>query len=274
MKDSYTIFGRGFIGSNISKFLKENKYNVFQPKRGKYKFNKDLNNIIYCIGSNNWVKDPKGSYDANLGIIPRIIFNNKFKSFTLISSTRIYLGNPSEKTKETDLVNIDPNKINFFFNSLKITAESLCLSLPNKKIRVVRLSNLFGDNFTNQIYLLPTLIRSSIKNKKINIFVSKKSTKDYLYINEAFNVLIKIINKGKYRIYNVASGKNIKLEKIIDKLRRITGCKVNYTNQKTVVYEPKININRIKNEFKFKSNKNLTNYLKQLILNYKKIKIK
>ena len=262
MKDSYTIFGRGFIGSNISKFLKKNKYKVFQPNKGKYKFNKDLNNIIYCIGSNNWAKDPRGSYDANLGIIPRIIFNNKFKSFTLISSTRIYLGNSSKKTKETDLINIDPNNINFFFNSLKVTAETLCLSLPNRKIRVVRMSNLFGDNFTNQIYLLPTLIRNSIINKKINIFVSKKSTKDYLYINDAFDVLIKIIKKGKYRIYNVASGKNIKLEKIINELKKVTGCSVNYTNQKKVIYEPKINIKRIKNEFNFNSNKNLTNYLK------------
>ena len=34
---------------------------------------------------------------------------------------------------------------------LKLTAESLCLSLPNKKIKELRISNLFGDNFTNQI---------------------------------------------------------------------------------------------------------------------------
>ena len=74
MKNSYTIFGRGFVGTNIVKFLKKKKYKVFVPKKGKYKFNKNLHNIIYCIGSDNWINDPKGSFEANLGIIPKIIF--------------------------------------------------------------------------------------------------------------------------------------------------------------------------------------------------------
>ena len=159
MKNSYTIFGRGFVGTNIVKFLKEKKCTIFLPKKGKFKFTKNLHNIICCIGSDNWIKDPKGSYEANLGIVPKIIFNNKFSSFTFISSTRVYLGHGKNKTDEKSLIQVNPNIRNFYFNSLKLTAESLCLSLPNKSIKVVRISNLFGNNFTNQIYLLPTLIR-------------------------------------------------------------------------------------------------------------------
>ena len=82
------------------------------------------------------------------------------------------------------------------------------------KIKVVRLSNLFGDNFTKQSTLLPSLIRKAVKEKKINIFVNRKSSKDYLDVNEALSVLFKIINKGKYRLYNIAYGKNIELYKI------------------------------------------------------------
>ena len=37
MKNSYTIFGRGFVGTNIVKFFKKKKYKVFAPKKGKYK---------------------------------------------------------------------------------------------------------------------------------------------------------------------------------------------------------------------------------------------
>jgi len=100
MKNSYTIFGRGFVGTNIVKFLKKKKCNVFSPKKGKYKFNKNLHNIIYCIGSDNWINDPKGSFEANLGIIPKIIFDNKFSSFTLISSTRLYMGSSKKTLKK------------------------------------------------------------------------------------------------------------------------------------------------------------------------------
>ena len=269
MKNSYTIFGRGFVGTNIVKFLKKKKYKVFVPKKGKYKFNKNLNNIIYCIGSYNFIKDPKGSFDANLGIVPQIIFNNKFASFTLISTTRMYLVNPQKKTKENNLIYINPNLKNFYHNSLKLSAESLCLSLPNKKIKVVRMSNLFGNNFTNQIYLLPTLIRSSLNDKKINIFINKKSSKDYLHIDEASDVLIKIIKKGKRKLYNIASGKNIELSKIAEKIKKITNCKINYANQKTMVKEPIINIDRIKKEFNFKPKKDLIKSLSELISNYK-----
>ena len=274
MKNSYTIFGRGFVGTNIIKFLKEKKYKIFLPKKGKYKFNKNLNNIIYCIGSDNWIKDPEGSFEANLGIVPKIIFNNKFASFTLLSSTRVYFGDSRKKTKENDLILINPNIRNFFFNSLKLTAESLCLSIPNKKIKVVRMSSLFGDNFTNQIYLLPMLIKNSINKKKINISISKKSSKDFLYVNEAIDVLFQIIKKGKYRLYNIASGKNIKLSAISQKIKKITNCKINYQNQHKIINEPIINISRIKKEFNFKARKDLIKFLDQLIINYKKKKNK
>ena len=269
MKNSYTIFGRGFVGTNIVKFLKKKKCKVFSPKKGKYKFNKNLHNIIYCIGSDNWINDPKGSFEANLGIIPKIIFDNKFSSFTLISSTRLYMGSSKKNTKENNLIHINPNIRNFFFNSLKLSAESLCLSLPNKKVRVVRISNLFGDNFSNQIYLLPTLIRNAINDKKINIFISKKSSKDFLYINEAFEVLLKIIKRGKYRLYNVASGKNIELSRISQKIKKITNCKINYKNQHKLVCEPIIDISRIRKEFNFKPKKDLIVSLSEIIINYK-----
>ena len=67
MKNLYTIFGQGFVGINIVKFLKQKKYKFFIPKKGTYKFNKNLHNIIYCIGNDNWIKDPKGSFEANFG---------------------------------------------------------------------------------------------------------------------------------------------------------------------------------------------------------------
>ena len=270
MKNSYTIFGQGFVGTNLVKYLKKRKHKVFLPIKGKYKFNKNLHNIIYCIGSDNWIKDPKKSYNANLGLVAKIIYNNKFSSFTLMSSTRLYLGNARNKTKESDLIHINPNIRNYYFNSLKLSAEALCLSFSHKRIRVVRMSNLFGNYFSKQIYLLPTLIRDSINNKKINILINKRSSKDFLSVEEAIDVLIKIIKKGKHRLYNVAFGKNIKLFKILNKIKKITNCKISYQNQHKLIHEPIININRIKKEFNFSPQKNLTESLEELILNYNK----
>ena len=268
-KNFYTIFGQGFVGTNIALFLKKNGFSFFLPKKGKYKFNKNLSHVIYCIGNQNWLINPQKTYEANLAMVANIIFNNKFKSFTLISSTRLYLANLKNNTREDDFIATNTNNKNFLYNSLKIAAENLCLSLDDKNIKVVRISNLFGDNFTNQAYLLPTWIRNSIQNKKININIKKSSSKDFIYVDDAFKVLLKIIKKGKFRLYNIASGKNIKLSMILKEIQRTTNCKINYKKNSKIIIEPKININRIKKEFNFRVDNNLIDLLSYLIINYK-----
>ncbi len=269
MKNLYTVFGTGFLGTNIVQYLKKRKIKIFIPKKDKTSFKKNLGNIICCIGNDDSINNPKASYEANLNIVSKIIFNNNFKTFTLISSTRVYLGNKQKKVNEETLISINSIDKKFLFNTLKATAENLCLSQQNKNIKIVRMSNLFGNNFKKQTYLLPTLIRNSLLKKKINIFVNKKSSKDFLHVDEAIDVLLKIIKKSKHRIYNIASGKNLELYKIANEIKNITNCKVIYKNKKNFVKEPIIDIKRIRNEFNFRPKKNLLKSLDKIILNYK-----
>jgi len=75
-KKTFTIFGHtGFIGSHLKKRLHYHK--LILPKRGELIFNKNLGDIIYCIGSDLWKKNPYQSFHANLGYVPEIISNNK-----------------------------------------------------------------------------------------------------------------------------------------------------------------------------------------------------
>ena len=130
-KKKFTIFGQGFVGTNLSLFLKKNKINVFLPPRGSFKFKKNLNHIIYCIGNQNWNKNPKLTYDANLSIMVDILFNNKFKSFTLISSTRLYCANDDKHTTENDMLKVNTNNKNFLYNlSMSSSFSILNLDIP------------------------------------------------------------------------------------------------------------------------------------------------
>ena len=166
LNDKYTIFGHsGFLGKNIINILKKKKIKYFLPPKKKIKFSHNLGHIIYCIGVYNVLEDPIRSFDASLKILSKIILTNKFKSFTFISSTRLYLN--SKKTNENDKICINPNNKDYFFNSIRLAAENFCLSQNNKRIKVVRISNLYGNFFEEQKYFLPNLIRNSIK-KKIN----------------------------------------------------------------------------------------------------------
>ena len=270
VNNSFTIFGKGFVGTSFSNFLIKKKLKFFFPKKGKYKFKKNLNHIVYCIGNQNWLKYPEKTFEANLAMVGKIIFNNKFRSFTLVSSTRVYFANTKNKTGEGEFIKIKSDNKDFLYNSLKIAAENLCLSLNNKNIKVARISNLFGNNFTNQSYILPTWIKDSINKKKINLFINKNSTKDYIFVDDAFEILLKIIKKSKFRLYNIASGRNVKLSKILKEIKKNTNCKIRYKNNSKIIKEPKININRIKKEFNFKVKNNLIDSISHLIKDYKK----
>lgn len=263
MKKKYTIFGHtGFLGKNIIDYLDKKNASYFLPKRNKNIFKKNLNNIIYCIGTDDVHNNIVQSVESNLKKLCEIIENNKFKSFLFISSTRVYLG--SKKTKENDNIIINSNLKTYLFNLLKLTSENFCLSQKNKKIKVVRLSNLYGKHFKNQIYLLPTLLRESKQKKRISININKNSRKNYLSVEDAILVIFKIINKSKYKVYNVASDKSYSLKFIANNIQKSTGCKIVYKNQGITYNEPKIDISRIKKEFKFYSKDNFKKFLLKL----------
>ena len=256
----FTIFGHsGFLGKNILDFLKKNNLNYFLPPKNKYVFKKNLGNIIYCIGSDDVLKNPLRSADANLRLIYEIIEKNKFKSFLFISSTRVYFGN--KITNENAYISVNPNSSTYQFNILKLASENFCLSKKNKKIKVVRLSNLYGKYFKDQIYLLPTLLRDSKKNKKIEIKINKNSKKNYLNVDDAIPLIFKIIKKSKFRIYNIASDKLYSIKYIINNIKKNKKCKIIYKNQKFKYDEPKINIYQIKKEFNFKPKNKFKDFL-------------
>tara|TARA_B100000579_G_scaffold62654_1_gene45908 strand:+ start:2231 stop:3046 length:816 start_codon:yes stop_codon:yes gene_type:complete len=264
----YTIFGStGFIGKEIIKFLKKKNIKIYIPKRNQIKFNKNLGNIIYCVGSDNWKENIKDGFYSNLGHLQKILFNSKYKSFLFLSSSRVYI-HQNSKTSEEEYIKIKSDDLNDFYNLLKLTSESLCLSLNNNKIKVIRLSNVLGNNYSSPL-VLPTLIRNGIQRGKIKLFINKNSTKDYIGIDDVTQLIFKIINHGKERIYNVASGKNTKLIEIVKIIRNETNCRITLINQKEKILEPIINISRIKKEFKFNPKIKFKNDLKKIINNFK-----
>jgi nucleoside-diphosphate-sugar epimerase len=266
----YTVYGHsGFLGKNIVNFLKENKHYVFLPERNKYIFKKKLGNIIFCIGDDNWINDPILSFKNNLDTVTQVLKNKNYNSFTFISTTRIYNLINKNNIPEINKVLCDTFDKKNLFNLFKITAENLIINSHCKKIKIIRISNLFGhskDLILNYKYktLVPTIIRNIILKKKIIFTINKKSSKDFLYVKEALPIIFKIILKGKFNVYNLAFGKNTTISSIIDLVRKKFNQKIACYNSSSFLFEPKININRLKKEFKFKPRISFLNYINNL----------
>ena len=119
--------------------------------------------------------------------------------FLFLSSSRVYINNQQKNTKENSKLKVNPADLNDYYNLLKLTSESVCLSLKHKNIKIIRLSNVLGQNFNSPL-VFPSMIRDSIKRNKINLTINKNSTKDYIHINDVIDIVFKIIKKGKKNI--------------------------------------------------------------------------
>ena len=260
----FTIFGHtGFIGSELKKILKKQK--LVLPKRNQLILKENLGKVIYCIGSDNWKDDSFNSFKANLGYLPEIISKNKFDTFTFLSTTRVY--KKSSSTKESASLKMNPLDNDDYYNLKKICAESFLYS-QRKKFKIIRLSNIYGYNYKSPL-VLPVFINNAIKIGKIFITINKNSSKDFLNVEDAIDMIIKITKKGKEEIYNVASGKNINLLKISKEIQKYTNCKIILKNQNKLVNEPKIDIKKIKKEFNFSPKSNLINDIGKLVAKFK-----
>ena len=262
----YTVFGStGFLGNNFKNYLKKKKYQVFCPSKKDYKFKKNLGHVFYCAGTSESITNPDKALKANLIYLNNILLNNNFESFTYFSSIRVYSSNKS--THENSKILCDVSEKGIYFKNLKLAAESLCLQFNNPKIRIIRLSNLYGDYFNKQIYLMPTIIRNIKNKKKIILSISPFSKKNYLHVEDAIKVSIKISHKGKFRIYNVASKSMITINEIFKLLKKTKKFDMSILNYKKINHEPKININRIEKEFKFFEKKSFDHSFLNLIKN-------
>ena len=263
----YTVFGStGFLGSNFKKYLKKKKYQVFCPSKKDYKFKKNLGHVFYCAGTSDSITNPNKALKANLIYLNNILLNNNFESFTYFSSIRVY--SSSKSTNENSKILCDVSEKGIYFKNLKLAAESLCLQFNNPKIRIIRLSNLYGDYFNKQIYLMPTIIRNIKNDKKIILSISPFSKKNYLHVEDAIKVSIKISQTGKDRIYNLASKSMITINEIFKLFTKIKKFDVRILNYKKIIHEPKINISRIENEFNFLEKRIFNKSFYNLIKNY------
>lgn len=263
-----TVLGAsGFVGTHIVNYLKSIGQDYFAPSRD-YDFLEDhnLGNVIYCIGlTADFRLFPLETINAHSCILKKLIERNNFESLLYLSSTRIY--QYSQKTNEESDLLVNPNRFDDIYNISKIMGESACNSQNNSKIKIVRLSNVIGNDFKSQNFVID-IIKSAITEKKIILETTLKSSKDYIMIEDVIKLILLIMFNGKYNVYNLASGFNITNEKIIEKITSLIECTVELKNNNNDVEFPIININKIKEEFGFNA-QNVLDFLPDLITNFK-----
>jgi len=236
--------GCGFIGSSLTDFLINKGYEIYiidnfsnnkitKPNK-KSKFYKiDIRNIdeinkiknvhaiihLAAIADILISKDNEKKYFNNnlkgFQDVLNFCSNNKIKKLIFASSASVY-GN-KDKTAVKEHQSLDPGH---YYAYSKLIGENM-LKLYSKinkfDYTILRFFNIYGPK-SNAV--ISTFLAKKLQKKKITIFGNGKQKRDFLYIDDLCDAILKVLEnkKAKNETYNLGSGKSISINELKNKL--------------------------------------------------------
>ena len=234
----------GFIGSNLvyelikrgnhvigldklktqkSNYLKKKKFFFFKKDVKKKNIKKYFNNadciVHLAAGTNviNSIKNSRKSFEDNLMTninileIAKVLDINKI----IFASTggAIIGDNKGKKTNEKSKANPHSPYGAFKLSSEIINnAYSSCYKL---KVVNLRFSNVYGPYSIHKKNLIPNIYKSLVKNKFVKLNGDGKQSRDFIYVGDVIDAIIKAIKYKNSGTFNVCYGKSITVNNII-----------------------------------------------------------
>ena len=258
--------GLGFIGSNLIKLLIEQKYSVINidkityssnfyntkefKKNKKYKFIKcDIQNKKKILQILNKYK-PLGIFnlaaethvDRSIDGPQNFIYSNILGVFNLLESFKKYY----KKNKNIKLIHISTDEVfgdvlkgrskeTNSYNPSSPYAASKASSdhLVSSYIRTYKIpaiitncSNNYGPK-QHPEKLIPKLIYNILNNRKLPIYGKGKNSREWIYVSDHCEALLKIYKKGKIgQFYNIGSNQNLNNLEVTKKLLNVAKSKI------------------------------------------------
>tara|TARA_A100001015_G_scaffold278315_1_gene338403 strand:+ start:566 stop:1585 length:1020 start_codon:yes stop_codon:yes gene_type:complete len=265
MKKVIVTGGLGFIGSNLVELLLEKKYKVINIDKNTYssnfynvkEFKKNKNySFIKCDIANRKLAKiinkhkPIGIFnlaaethvDRSIDGPEGFIQSNIIGVFNILEIFRKY----SVKNKKSRLIHISTDEVygdiltgrtkeNYPYNPSSPYAASKASSdhLVSSYVRTYKIpaivtncSNNYGPK-QHPEKLIPKLIYNIITNKKLPIYGKGLNSREWIYVKDHCEALIKVFEKGKIgNFYNIGSNKNVINLDISKKLIKIAKSKI------------------------------------------------
>jgi len=278
MKNSILITGAtGFIGKHLVKKIPN--YNIAVDQNGKnidLRIRKEVLKIkrsdivIHLAGKipseKNYSKNIffEHNFLGTLNILEYCI-KKKVKKIIFVSSY-VY-GNP-KKNPISEKHQIKPHNT---YTKSKVLSEELCKIYAEKykiEIIILRPFNIFG-NLQKDNSLISNIIKSIKNNSHITI-INKNNKRDYLFIDDLIEVIIKLINyECKFEIFNIGSGKSYSFENIIQLFEKKSKKKIKRKykiSKENSIPKIQADITKIKKEIKWNPKYTLVEGIEKIIV--------
>jgi UDP-glucose 4-epimerase len=230
-----------FIGQKLAENLGEkeilhvikNQINYYS-KPNWFNLIKNNTTIVFLAFENSLSAQKKNFYSYNINILnffnllDKYLKKNKiFPNIVFTSTVTVYGDTKSQIVNES--FNLNPKTE---YDISKIFFEKILIKLSinyNVKITILRLSNVLGLSKVSKQKdrgVLGKIIKNIKNNKEVKIYGSGKYLRDYIYIDDLVEGMIKCIKNTKPGIYNLCSGKSYSLLYIVKKIIKMYNLKV------------------------------------------------
>ncbi len=190
----------------------------------------DFNKVIFLIGSSNHHlinNHPTMGLDYNVIPLKKALYyfqKRKLKKFVCFTTILLY---DVEKMKLPVSENQPINPyINDYVFSKYLSEEVVKFYKHKIPSIIVRFSNIYGPTKLIRPDLVPTLIQDLLSPKNEISVWSKKPIRDFLYLDDAAEAIIKLMETDYVGVVNLGTGSSVSIGRIAEILENISGKKI------------------------------------------------
>ena len=237
------VGARGYVGSALVASLCAGGVRVRALGRGDPMPESDLGHVVYCAGlTSDAAQRPLDAIDAHVSDLVALLRRAAFASLTYLSTTRVYAG--AESGREDAVLRVRPTDL---FAVSKIAGEAACLSIERPEVRVARLSTVYGASFASPNFLC-SLLRDMRARPHLALPADPATARDYVHIDDVIGALPRIARAGASRIYNLASGEQVRNDRLVAALGPRLGCRVRLHGTRPAATVPPVAVDRLRDE--------------------------
>ena len=256
MNKKILIIGQqGRIASNLFKYFKTKKIKVYSLSFESFikKQSKNINKfdvIINCTSNQKFIKNKYQDRNDNDLIIAKKIMHSKTK-LVMLSTRKVY----KAKFNINELDKIKPN-CNYSKN--KVISEASVTKILLNRILILRISNIIGCPNKNKRKLHKTFSDIFFEMaKKGFMYKNNKTYKDFISMKKFNQIVLELIKKNSFGLFNVSLGKKIYVNQLITWLNFYNSKKLKIISPKNSFNNDSFTLNNKKLMKKIKINNNV-----------------
>tara|TARA_B100000408_G_scaffold81180_1_gene61965 strand:+ start:235 stop:1209 length:975 start_codon:yes stop_codon:yes gene_type:complete len=157
------------------------------------------------------------------------LLKTKSKPFLIYASSPEVYGNPVYTPMDTD----HPCHPRSFYAATKLAAEKQCMVLHEwykYPVSIIRNFNTYGENQSNSYRgyaaVVPEFVTRALKNENIKIHGNGKQTRDLMYVKDAVEAYVRVMNKREKtqgEVFNIGTGIQTSVLDLAKKIIDISG---------------------------------------------------